>query len=72
MASLILKQKYLEEMILDEPARELAFEGERFYDLIRIAKRRNDPSFLADRVSQKYSGAKREEIYQHLLNENNC
>jgi starch-binding outer membrane protein, SusD/RagB family len=71
LGSLILKQQYLEEMILDERARELAFEGERLYDLIRIAKRRNDPSFLAERVSRKYSGAKREQIYQFLLNENN-
>jgi hypothetical protein len=64
-------QLYLEERILDERARELAFEGERFYDLIRIAKRRNDPSFLAERVSQKYPADKKEEIYNLLLNEEN-
>lgn len=65
------KQRYFEEQILEERARELAFEGERFYDLMRVAKRRNDPSFLAKKVSEKFSGSKRQEIYNLLLDERN-
>lgn len=65
------KQAYLEELVLDEKARELAYEGERFYDLMRIAKRRNDPSFLAKTVAAKFPEAKRDAIYNYLLNEDN-
>lgn len=65
------KQLLLEEKIIDEKARELAFEGERFYDLMRVAKRRNDPSFLASRVASKFPEGKREEIYNKLMNEEN-
>ncbi len=56
---------------MDERARECAFEGGRFYDLMRVAKRRNDPSFLAKIVSEKYPSGQREQIYNYLLDENN-
>jgi hypothetical protein len=49
----------IENNITDERALELAFEGERWSDLLRIALRRNDPAYLADKV------------YQKLLKENN-
>lgn len=47
----------LEDKIIEEAALELAFEGERWSDLMRIARRRNDPSFLADKVYAKLSKA---------------
>ena len=65
------KQRLLENNIMDERARELAFEGERFYDLMRVAKRRGDPSYLADIVSSKYSGSKKDYIKNLLMDENN-
>jgi starch-binding outer membrane protein, SusD/RagB family len=65
------KQLMLDEFILDERARELAFEGERFYDLMRAAERRGDPSFLAERVSAKFPEERRAEIYNLLLDTKN-
>lgn len=65
------KQYYLENQIMNERARELAFEGERFYDLMRVALRRGDASYLADIVSSKYSGSKKDYIKNLLLDENN-
>ena len=41
----------LEELILDERAREFAAEGKRWYDLIRIAKRQDNYEVIADRIA---------------------
>ena len=49
----------LEDAIINEAGLELAYEGERWPDLVRVALRRNDPSFLANK------------IYNKLLGENN-
>ncbi|MCJ8165931.1 RagB/SusD family nutrient uptake outer membrane protein [Pontibacter sp. E15-1] len=47
----------IENKIIEEAALELAFEGNRWPDLLRIAMRRNDPAFLADRVYEKLQKA---------------
>lgn len=57
----------MEELIMDERARELAFEGERFYDLMRVANRRNDPSFLAKKVAAKFHDKATHDRIQALL-----
>lgn len=61
----------LENFIIDELAYETAFEGQRWFDLMRVAIRRNDPSYLASRVAQKYSEDSREEIRTKLLDKTN-
>ncbi len=70
-SNLFAKQIYLEDRIMEERAREMAFEGERFYDLMRIAKRRGDPSYLADKVAAKFESPLKEQIREHLMNEEN-
>lgn len=43
----------IEDQIVNEAGLELAYEGQRWSDLVRIALRRNDPAFLADKIYQK-------------------
>jgi len=45
---------YVEDLIQNELALETAFEGNRFQDLMRLAIRRNDPAYLADKVAAKH------------------
>lgn len=60
----------LEKMIVDEMALETAFEGNRFYDLLRVAKRREDPAFLAEPISKR-NGTKDSKLYNLLMEEKN-
>ena len=48
-----LVRKCVEDLIVDEEALELAFEGTRFFDLMRVAHRRNDPMYLANRLAKR-------------------
>ena len=60
----------VEDMIVNEMALEGAFEGYRFYDLMRVALRRNDPAYLADPISRR-SGHADESLRTLLMNKNN-
>lgn len=62
--------RFVEDKIIEELALETAFEGNRFHDLMRIAMRRNDPSYLADIVAEKYTDNK-DAIHTKLMNEDN-
>ena len=56
----------IEDAIMDERASEMAFEGIRWYDLVRIAKRRNDPAYLIDKVVAAAPAADREALRARL------
>lgn len=60
----------VEDMIVTEMALETAFEGDRFYTLMRVADRRNDPSYLAEPISKR-NGEKNQAIYDLLMNKEN-
>jgi hypothetical protein len=40
----------VEDMIMKERCMEMAFENQAWYDLVRVAKRRNDPNYLIEKV----------------------
>jgi hypothetical protein len=65
------KEFLRDSLIIRERALESAWEGERFYDLIRIAEKWDDPSFLADKVAAKYPAAQREQIRALLMDKEN-
>lgn len=46
----------LENLLLRERQRELMFEGKRWFDLMRIARREDSPTPLLNYVSRKFSG----------------
>lgn len=60
----------VEDLIANEMALETAFEGQRYYTLMRIAMRRNDNSYLAEPVSKRY-GLKNDDLYNKLMNREN-
>ena len=65
----------IERMIVTEGALEFAFEGLRYYDLMRVAMHRNDPAFLADRVygrrGSQNTATVKSEIKKDLYDKNN-
>jgi starch-binding outer membrane protein, SusD/RagB family len=64
----------IDNYLIDEAALELAFEGQRWGDLLRIAVRRNDPAFLADKIYAKLEKAgdpRAAEVRQRLMNRDN-
>jgi starch-binding outer membrane protein, SusD/RagB family len=50
MAQIKYQIDKVEDLIMNENVLELSFEGKRYYDLMRVALRRNDPKYLADRI----------------------
>lgn len=60
----------VEDLIVDEMALETAFEGYRYYDLMRIAMHRNDPSYLAERIAMR-DGKKNQSLFDKLMNKDN-
>jgi len=61
----------VEDYIIEEREMDLAFEGSRMFDLIRIAERRGDVDYLANRVAAKYPVEKQEEVKNILRNKAN-
>ena len=60
----------VEDMIIDEMALEGAFEGYRYYDLMRVALRRGKASYLADAVSLRH-GKVDAELRTKLMDQKN-
>jgi starch-binding outer membrane protein, SusD/RagB family len=64
----------IDNYLIEEAALELAFEGQRWGDLLRIAVRRNEPAFLADKIYAKLEKAgdpRAAEVRQRLMNRDN-
>lgn len=62
----------VENLIVEEMAMECAYEGHRWFDLMRIARHRNDPAYLADKIAAKFPDEqKREEVRTRLMDMNN-
>jgi len=62
---------YVEDVIMEERMLELAFEGKRWTDLMRVARRRGS-DYLANRVAAKYDDpAIAEEVRNYLMDETN-
>jgi hypothetical protein len=63
--------RLIDSLIVNETALECAYEGKRWFTLLRMARYWNDPAFIADVVSQKVTGANRDAIRQRLMDASN-
>ncbi len=64
----------IEDNLIEESALELAFEGNRWGDLVRVALRRNDPAFLADKIYEKLSkesNPNADDVHSKLMSQEN-
>lgn len=63
-------QAYVNGLILDEGALEFAFEGTRFYDLMRFALRSDNPGqFMADKVYGRRGKDKKDAVRAEIKND---
>lgn len=60
------QQDELDKMLTDESALEFAFEGQHYYNLVRMALYRNEPSFLADRIYGRRGESRRGEMESEI------
>ena len=63
--------EWVEEQLVNEYALETALEGNRFHDLMRISRYRNNPSYLAQKVAAKFTGSKKIAVYTKLQDMSN-
>ncbi|MDR1272946.1 MAG: RagB/SusD family nutrient uptake outer membrane protein [Odoribacteraceae bacterium] len=70
-ASVDQTMRLIDSLIVNETALECAYEGKRWFTLVRMARHWNDPAFIADVVSRKVTGDNREAVRQRLMDEEN-
>lgn len=61
----------MENLIIEEKGHEMAFEGKRYFDLLRIAKRRNDPDYLSNHILTRFDNPDTTNIKYFFQNQEN-
>jgi hypothetical protein len=63
-------KRQVDDVILNEMSLESAFEGYRWFDLVRFSKRYNDPSIIANAIAKKHPVYEQGEIIARLSDPN--